>query len=50
MDQLKTSGKPFDISEQEVWDAWIKVKGNQGAPGVDGVSIEEFGKDLRGNL
>ncbi|MFG2348686.1 group II intron reverse transcriptase/maturase [Streptomyces phaeochromogenes] len=50
MDQLKASGKPFDISKQEVWDAWIKVKGNQGAPGVDGVSIEEFEKDLRGNL
>lgn len=50
MDQLKASGKPFDISKREVWDAWIKVKGNQGAPGVDGVSIEEFEKDLRGNL
>lgn len=50
MDRLKASGKPFDISKQEVWDAWIKVKGNQGAPGVDGVSIEEFEKDLRNNL
>ncbi|WP_405653813.1 reverse transcriptase domain-containing protein [Streptomyces sp. NBC_00019] len=50
MDQLKASGKSFDISKSEVWDAWIKVKGNQGAPGVDGVSIEEFEKDLRGNL
>ncbi len=50
MDELKASGKPFDISKQEVWDAWIKVKGNQGAPGVDGVSIEAFEADLRGNL
>jgi RNA-directed DNA polymerase len=50
MDQLKASGKPFDISKREVWDAWIKVKGNQGAPGVDGQSIEEFEKDLRDNL
>ncbi|GAA3834792.1 group II intron reverse transcriptase/maturase [Streptomyces chiangmaiensis] len=50
MDQLKASGKPFDISKREVWDAWLKVKGNQGGPGVDGVSIEEFEKDLRGNL
>jgi group II intron reverse transcriptase/maturase len=50
MDQLKASGKPFDISKQEVLDAWIKVKGNQGAPGVDGLSVEEFEKDLRGNL
>jgi RNA-directed DNA polymerase len=50
MDQLKASGKPFDISKSEVWDAWIKVKGNQGAAGVDGQSIEDFEKDLRGNL
>ena len=50
MDQLKASGKPFDISKAEVWDAWIKVKGNQGAAGVDGQSIEDFEKDLRGNL
>ncbi len=50
MDELRASGKPFDISKQEVWDAWLKVKGNQGAPGVDGVSIEAFEADLRGNL
>jgi RNA-directed DNA polymerase len=50
MDQQKASGKPFRISKQEVWDAWVKVKGNQGAPGVDGQSIEEVEKDLRGNL
>jgi len=39
MDQLKSSGKPFDISKREVWNAWLKVKGNQGAPGVDGQSL-----------
>ena len=50
MDELKASGKPFRISKQEVWDAWVKVKGNQGAPGVDGQSIEAFGKDLKNNL
>ncbi len=50
MDELKASGKPFRISKQEVWDAWLKVKGNQGAPGVDGQSIEAFGKDLKNNL
>jgi hypothetical protein len=31
-------------------DAWLKVKGNKGAPGVDGQSIGEFEKDLKGNL
>ena len=50
MDELKVSGKPFQISRQEVWDAWLKVKGNKGAPGVDGQSIEAFGEDLKGNL
>jgi RNA-directed DNA polymerase len=50
MGGLKASAKSFDISKMEVWDAWVKVSGNKGAPGVDGVSIEEFGKDLENNL
>jgi group II intron reverse transcriptase/maturase len=50
VDELKASGKPFQITKWELWDAWLKVKGNQGAPGVDGQSIEEFGKDLKNNL
>ena len=29
------AGKPFDISKQEVWDAWLKVTANKGAAGVD---------------
>ena len=50
MDELKLSGKPFDISKAEVWNAWIKVKGNQGAAGVDGQSLTEFEADLKNNL
>ena len=42
--------KPFEISKRAVWEAWEKVKANKGAPGVDGVSIAEFEKDLKGNL
>lgn len=50
VDELKASGKPFQISKREVWDAWIKVKGNQGAPGVDGQSLAAFEADLKNNL
>jgi RNA-directed DNA polymerase len=42
--------KPFDISKREVWEAYQKVKENQGAPGVDGQTIDDFEKDLKGNL
>ena len=42
MDKLKPSGKSFDISKWEVWEAYRQVKANRGAPGVDGVTLEEF--------
>jgi len=42
--------KPFDITKREVWEAWKKVKANQGAAGIDGQSIEMFEENLRGNL
>jgi len=48
--EQKPAGKPFDISKQEVWDAWRKVKANKGAPGVDEQSIEDFEADLKNNL
>jgi group II intron reverse transcriptase/maturase len=35
---------------QLVWDAWLRVKGNGGAAGADGVTIEQFEEDLKGNL
>ena len=50
MGELKSAGKSFDISKREVWEAYVKVKENQGAPGVDGQTIADFEKDLRGNL
>ena len=50
MDELKPSGKPFAITKWEVWEAYRQVKANRGAPGVDGVTIEEFDKDLKNNL
>lgn len=44
------SDKPFDISKQEVWEAYGQVKANLGAPGADGVTVEAFEKDLGKNL
>jgi RNA-directed DNA polymerase len=42
--------KPFDIPKREVWEAFKRVKANQGAAGVDGQSIAEFEANLSGNL
>src|SRR4051812_38514250 len=50
MDRQKPSGKSFEISKREVWDAYRQVKANRGAVGVDGCSIEDFEKDLKNNL
>ena len=50
MSELTSSGKPFDISNREVWEAYERVKANKGAPGVDGCSIAEFEVDLKNSL
>ena len=50
MDGQRPSGKPFDISKQEVQQAYLKVRANKGGPGVDGVSLEEFEAGRKGNL
>ena len=42
--------KPFDISKWAVWEAYRRVKANQGAAGVDEQSIAEFERNLEGNL
>ncbi len=42
--------KSFEISKRAVWDAYRRVKANKGAAGVDEQSIEEFERDLSGNL
>ena len=50
MGEHESPGKPFDISKQEVWQAYLKVAANKGAAGVDMVGLEEFDSDLKNNL
>ena len=45
-----SEAKPFKIPKREVWEAFKRVRANQGAAGVDGQSIAEFEADLRNNL
>ena len=42
--------KPFKIPKRDVWEAFKRVKANQGAAGVDGQSIADFEANLSGNL
>ena len=44
------NGKSFEISKHLIVEAWEKVRANGGAPGVDAVSISDFGSDVRNNL
>src|ERR1700728_5339454 len=45
-----TTNKPFTIEKRQVYEAYKAVKSNHGAAGVDGQSLEEFERDLAGNL
>lgn len=49
-DERVDTAKPFSIAKREVWEAFKRVKANQGAAGVDGQSIAEFEANLAGNL
>jgi RNA-directed DNA polymerase len=42
--------KPFAISKRLVWEAYQRVKANQGAAGIDAVSIEAFDQERDSHL
>ena len=50
MSESKPEGKSFVVSKRLVWEAWLRVKANAGAAGVDGESIQAFEANLAGNL
>jgi RNA-directed DNA polymerase len=49
MGELKALEKPFDLEMGRLGGVG-ESQANKGAPGVDGVSIAEFEKDLKNNL
>jgi len=42
--------KPYAIDRAVVYQAWLRVKANGGAAGVDGRNVEEFERKLEDNL
>jgi group II intron reverse transcriptase/maturase len=42
--------KSYEIAKREVLDAFKRVKANGGAAGADGVTLEDFERDLKRNL
>ena len=50
MNSTNATNKPFNIEKRLVYEAYKAVKSNKGAAGVDKQTIEQFEKDLSGNL
>jgi len=44
-----SQAKSFVIPKQLVWEAYKRVKANQGAAGVDAESVEQFERKLKDN-
>jgi len=48
--ESKSQAKPFVIDKRVVWEAYQRVKANQGAAGVDGCTTGQYEQDLKNNL
>ena len=44
------TNKPFNISKHSVLEAYKKVKRNKGGAGVDGITMQDFERNLKDNL
>ena len=42
--------KRYDLPKTLIWEAWLNVKANQGAAGIDAETIERFENKLGDNL
>jgi len=47
---LVKEGKSYEISQEQVQEAYKRVKANQGAAGIDGITFSEYEKNLTNNL
>lgn len=47
---VEVQTKSFDISKEEVWKAYKRVKANRGAAGFDDMTIKQFDQNLSKNL
>jgi group II intron reverse transcriptase/maturase len=45
-----TQAKPYPITKRQVWEAYKRVKANQGGAGVDGQTLQAFEERLEDNL
>jgi len=45
-----TPAKSFEIPRTLVWEAYLRVKANDGAAGIDGELMADFERNLKGNL
>lgn len=49
-EQVRVAGKAVSGYRISSWEAYRRVKENEGAPGADRQSLEDFESDLRNNL
>src|SRR5690625_5070145 len=49
-EELMNKTKPYKISKNIVYEAYLRVKANKGSAGIDEETIEEFEENLKDNL